>query len=130
MSSLTMSLLLLIGCSLSASGQIVGETADQLNFGQIFSRVDSDLNGNLFKDFVDFTGGDFLEYEDLITSESALTEQQLTERQTKLRELYRGRRPIGGDKVNPRVSFFNRLKGGKKKKKKEEEKRDPIKEKI
>ena len=128
MSSLTMSLLLLIGCSLSASGQIVGETADQLNFGQIFSRVDSDLNGNLFKDFVDFTGGDLLEYDDLIPSESALTEQQLTDRQTKLRELYRGRRPIGGGKVSPRVSFFNRLKGGKKKK--TEEKRDPIKEKI
>ena len=34
------------------------------------------------------------------------------DRQTKLRELYRGRRPIGGGKVSPRVSFFNRLKGG------------------
>ena len=119
-----------VASSLGASAQILGETPDQQYYGQIFSRVDSDLNGNLFKDFVDFTGGDFLEYEDLITSESALTEQQLTERQTKLRELYRGRRPIGGDKVNPRVSFFNRLKGGKKKKEKEEKKRDPIKEKI
>ena len=115
----------------SASPQILGETADQQYYGQIFSRVDSDLNGNLFKDFVDFSGGDFLEYDDLMTSESALTEQQLTDRQTKLRELYRGRRPIGSDKVNPRVSFFNRLKGGKNKKKtEEEEKRDPIKEKI
>ena len=128
MTSLTILALLTIGSSLGASAQIMGETADQHYYGQIFSRVDSDLNGNLFKDFVDFNGGDFLEYDDLMTSESALTEQQLTDRQTKLRELYRGRRPIGGDKVNPRVSFFNRLKGGKKKKEKEEEKRDPIKE--
>ena len=131
MTPLTILALLTIGSSLGASAQIMGETADQHYYGQIFSRVDSDLNGNLFKDFVDFTGGDFLEYDDLMTSESALTEQQLTDRQTKLRELYRGRRPIGGGKVNPRVSFFNRLKGGKKKKEEQgEEKRDPIKEKI
>ena len=121
---------LVLGSSGGASPQIMAETADQQYYGQIFSRVDSDLNGNLFKDFVDFTGGDFLEYDDLMTSESALTQQQLTDRQTKLRELYRGRRPIGSDKVNPRVSFFNRLKGGKNKKKTEEVKRDPIKEKI
>ena len=126
MSATNISLILLICCSLRAAGQIAGETPDHLNFGQIFSRVDSDLNGNLFKDFVDFSGGDLLEYDDLMTSETALTEQQLTERQTKLRELYRGRRPVGGNKVNPRLSFFNRMKG----KKKTEEKRDPIKEKI
>ena len=72
-------------------GQIVGERLHG-NYGQIFSSVDSDLDDNLFENFVDLTGGDSLDYEDQLPSESVLTEAQLTARQIKLRELYKGRR--------------------------------------
>merc|ERR1712209_290348 len=80
------------------------------NYGQIFSSVDSDLDDNLFENFVDFTGGDYLDYEDQLPSESVLTEAQLTARQIKLRELYKGRRrgPVNKDGTNSiKMNYFN-----------------------
>ena len=90
-------------------GQIVGERLHG-NYGQIFSSVDSDLDDNLFENFVDFTGGEYLDYEDQMPSESVLTEEQLTARQIKLRELYKGRRrgPVNKDGKNSiKMNFFN-----------------------
>ena len=77
----------------------------------------------MLDNFVDFRPENFRssalfpEYEDQLTSESQLTEAQLTARQVKLRELYKGRRPVpalGKSSSDPgsgiRNNFWNRFK--------------------
>ena len=100
--------ILLCVCNFSY-GQFIGETFN--NFGQVFSSVDTDLDDNLFENFVDFVGGDAAyDYDDQLPSESQLTEEQLTARQVKLRELYKGRRPVRKDGSNGiRMNFLNRI---------------------
>ena len=97
----------------SVGAQIFGENYGQ-NYGPVFSRVDSDLDDNMFENFVDFSDGNFHQYEDQMVSESVLTEEQLTARQVKLRELYKGRRPVAKSGAGGiRMNFFNRLKESK-----------------
>ena len=97
----------------SVQAQIFGESLDQ-NYGPIFSSVDSDLDDNMFENFVDFSNGNFNNYEDQMVSESVMTEEQLTARQVKLRELYKGRRPVAKSGAGGiRMNFFNRLKENK-----------------
>ena len=97
----------------SVQAQLFGESLNQ-NYGPIFSSVDSDLDDNLFENFVDFSNGNFHNYEDQMVSESVMTEEQLTARQVKLRELYKGRRPVAKSGAGGiRMNFFNRLKENK-----------------
>ena len=97
----------------SVQAQIFGESLDQ-NYGPMFSSVDSDLDDNMFENFVDFSNGNFHNYEDQMVSESVMTEEQLTARQVKLRELYKGRRPVAKSGAGGiRMNFFNRLKENK-----------------
>ena len=100
--------------AVSVGAQIFGENLDQ-NYGPVFSRVDSDLDdSNMFENFVDFSDGNFHNFEDQMVSESVLTEEQLTARQVKLRELYKGRRPVAKSGAGGiRMNFFNRLKENK-----------------
>ena len=102
--------LLLAGSNSLIEAQLFGESLDQ-NYGPIFSSVDTHLDDNMFENFVDFSNGDFYNYEDQMVSESVLTEEQLTARQVKLRELYKGRRPVAKSGAGGiRMNFFNRLK--------------------
>ena len=110
MQKLGPALLLLFHCNYSVRGQISGERIHP-SLAQMFSSVDSDLNENIFENFVDFgqqNYGVYEEYEDQMPSESVLTEDQLSARQMKLRELYKARRPVKKD-GSPKFNFFNRF---------------------